>query len=87
MTCSGVKFLPDEIDTAMCQLKKRNSFVSNCLDEIKKLLFASVDRFRDRLVSFCGKASGVSCPVARSFVVEAKFLDFALFKGNGLLLS
>ena len=48
MTCSGVKFLPDEIDTAMCQLKKRNSFVSNCLSDIKKLLFASVDRFRDR---------------------------------------
>ena len=66
---------------------KRNSFVSNCLDEIKKLLFASVDRFRDLLVSFCGKASGVNCPVARSFVVEAKFLDFALFKVNGLLLS
>ena len=66
---------------------KRNSFVSNCLGEIKKLLFASVDRFRDRLVSFCGKASGVNCPVARSFVVEAKFLDFALFKVNGLLLS
>ena len=55
--------------------------------EIKKLLFASVDRFRDRLVSFCGKASGVNRPVARSFVVEAKFLDFALFKVNGLLLS
>ena len=66
---------------------KRNSFVSNCLGEIKKLLFASVDRFRDRLVSFSGKASGVDCPVARSFVVEAKFLDFALFKGNGLLVS
>ena len=66
---------------------KRNSFVSNCLGEIKKLLFASVDRFRDRLVSFCGKASGVNRPVARSFVVEAKFLDFALFKVNGLLLS
>ena len=79
--------MPDEIDTAMCQLKKRNSFVSNCLSDIKKLLFASVDRFRDRLVSFCGKASGVNCPVARSFVVEAKFLDFALFKVNGLLLS
>ena len=53
--------------------------MSNCLGEIKKLLFASVDRFRDRLDSFCGKASGVNRPVARSFVVEAKFLDFAPF--------
>ena len=93
---------PDEIDTAMCQLKKRNSNLTkrelrirqkgtllcqNCVGEIKKLLRKPLDRFRDRLVSFCGKASGVNRPVARSFVVEAKFLDFALFKVNGLLLS
>ena len=64
----------------MCQLKKkelknhqkgtqntskRNSFVSICLGEIKKLLFASVDRFRDRLVSFCGKASDLFGIAAR----------------------
>ncbi|MEK9992963.1 MAG: hypothetical protein VW634_11080, partial [Paracoccaceae bacterium] len=62
---------------------KKELFCVKLRGRHQKASFASVDRFRDRLVSFCGKASGVNCPVARSFVVEAKFLDFALFKGNG----
>ena len=66
---------------------KKELFCVKLRGRRQKASFASVDRFWGRLVSFCRKASGVNCPVARNFVVEAKFLDFALFKGNGLLLS
>ena len=57
--------------------QKGTLLCQNCVGEIKKLLRKPLDRFRDRLVSFCGKASGVNCPVARSFVVEAKFVYLA----------
>ena len=66
---------------------KRNSFESNLRGRDQKASFCVCGPLSGPLGQFCGKASGVDCPVARSFVVEAKFLDFALFKGNGLLVS
>ena len=91
MPCSRVQPCPVRLTLRCVNLKNRNSKVTkrefkNVKKELfcvklrgrhQKAAFASVDRFRDRLVSFCGKASGVNCPVARSFVVEAKFVYLA----------